>query len=473
MHPHPARTLAVALVVGATVLVGCGGPRALDPEPPLLLPDSVIPPDPPVSTIGVPLEIPVGMLADLLEDAVPRSLGTLDSMRQVPRDGRTHVSIALERSGFDVQIHGADASIQTTIGYALEVAYDLPALPDVGGSCGTGESPRPRLRVAIRSPVSIGRDWRLETRARLGDLRAASDGERDRCEVTLFGVDVTDDVVAASTEFMESHLEAVDSSAAQVDTRSRFEAWWGKLREPIRLDDSLWLAIGPEAIRRGPVQGSGDTVRVELALSARPRVIYGPRPRGRLAPLPPLDTGSVAPRLDLLVDARADYAAISDFLTDHLGGTVLELADRRLIVRTLRVYGVGAGRLALELGLAGDVVGRLYLVGTPSIDSVSGSISIPDLEFDDATRKELFPFLPELTALPLRDFLRAKAVWPSEPAIEWLTRWLAIGLNRYLSDELGITGIVDDMRIVAAYARRDALLVRISARGRASVFLIE
>src|SRR5687767_12279614 len=120
MSSAPVRALfALLLLVGVGALGACGGPRELDPRPPLLLPDSLVPPSPPLSTISVPLEIPVGLLADLLEDAVPRSLGTVDSMRPVPRDGRTSVSIALDRGPFRVQIHGAEASIETTIGYAL------------------------------------------------------------------------------------------------------------------------------------------------------------------------------------------------------------------------------------------------------------------------------------------------------------------------------------------------------------------
>jgi hypothetical protein len=465
----PSATVAV-LALGASI--ACGG-SGLDPDPPRLQPDSIIPPAPPLSTISVPLEIPVGVLADLLEDAVPRTFGTVSSMRPVPREGRARVAVALERGPFRVQIHGQAARIETTIGYALPMNYPMPALPDLGGSCGTGAAPRPRLRVAIGSPVSIDRDWSLHTRASIDGVGPASPAVRDRCQVTLLGVDVTEDVVNAARAYIERHLAAIDSSAARVDTRGSFEGWWGRLREPIQLDDSLWLAIGPEGIRRGTLRGMGDTVEVELALTARPRIVYGPRPRDRLAPLPALDTGAVVPRLDLLVDARADYAAISEFLDQRLGGTTVQLAGRALHIRSLGVQGIGGGQLALELVLAGDVSGRLYLTGTPMIDTATGRISIPDLEFDEATREELFPFLSELSARPLRDLLRSRAVWPAEPAVAWLTQWLAIGLNRFLSDDLGVTGIVDDVDIVAAYAQREALFVRISARGRANLFLVE
>ena len=97
----PARRLPTRIGVdfGPVALATCGGTRDLEPDPPLLLPDSVVPPAAPLSTISVPLDIPVGVLADLLEDAVPRSLGTSDSMRTIPRDGRTRATRPPRRPG--------------------------------------------------------------------------------------------------------------------------------------------------------------------------------------------------------------------------------------------------------------------------------------------------------------------------------------------------------------------------------------
>ena len=452
-------------------MLACGGTSVLDPPPPELRPDLPLPAEAPASTISVPLAFPVSILSDLLEDAVPRTYGTLDAMRDLPPRGRTRASYALERGPFGVALVDDEARIATTIRYSLRFSYGLPGLPDPRGSCGTDPTRRPRMVVVMRSRVSLDAEWSLRTLARLTNVRAASANPLDRCEVSVLDLDVTDQIVEAARTFIEGHLGTLDQHARDVDTRSRFEAWWRTLQAPIELDDALWLAIGPESIRRGPVRGSGDSVRVELALAARPRIVYGARPSDALRPLPALDTGSVSPRLDLLVDARAEYESASRFLTDRLGGAELELGSRRVRIESLRVYGIGAGLHTVEVGVSGDLEGRVYLTGSPTIDLETGQITVPDLEFDAGTRSLLFPFLPELTARPLRDYLRGRASWPSEAAVRWLSEWLVQGLNRSISEDLRVTGSVDTLRIVRAFARRDALLVRISARGSASLFL--
>ena len=279
-------------VLGLIVLASCGGKGVLDPPPPELQPDVVVPPGAPPSTISVARAFPVSLLSELLEEAVPTTYGTMEEMRVLPARGRTNVSFALERGPFGVTLLDDEARVAATVRYALRLSYGLPALPDPGGSCGMDPEQRPSLAVVIRSRVSLDPQWSLRTDARLSDVRAASVTEIDRCEVSLLGLDVTDQIVEGVRTFIESHLAAIDDHAAEVDTRSRFEEWWRTLQEPIELDDALWLSMGPQSIRRGPVRGSGDSVRVELALTARPRIVYGLRPSEPLRPLPALDTGA-------------------------------------------------------------------------------------------------------------------------------------------------------------------------------------
>jgi hypothetical protein len=293
----------------------------------------------------------------------------------------------------------------------------------------------------------------------------------DRCEVTLLGLDVTERVVDGARAFLEEHLEEIDRRAAEVDTRARFEEWWSVLQEPIRLGDSLWLVMGPRSVTRGPVSGSGDSVRVSLALRAQPRVLLGRRPELPPLDLPSLDTGAIDGGLDLLVDGRADYGAGSRFLADRLVGTELDLGGTMLRLESLRVYGIGGGRLALAVRVSGDLRGRLFLTGTPQVDAAGTRVSVPDLDFDVATEEAVFGIVPALVALSLRDFLREQASWPVGPAVEWLAGWLRSGLNRSLSDELVVSGRVDTVRIEGVYPLQEVLLVRMSATGSASLTL--
>jgi len=466
-------SVALCLVVALMAIVTSGRRRgALDPAPPASGPDGYLPPAPPVSTIGVPLRVPLGVLVELLDDAVPQSFGTPDSLRRLPDRGRTSVEIALERGPFRGSFVDDVARIESTLSYGLNVSYGIPVLPDPSGSCGFKEDP-PRLTAVIRSPLSLDAHWALRTSAELEDLRPATGQGADRCQVTIFGLDVTDQVVAGASDFVSSHLADVDERAARLDLRSRFEEWWSVLQRPIELGDSLWLVMEPEGVRRGPVRGTGDALLVDMAVRARPRIVFGQSPATVEASLPPLDSGSIEPELDLRVDARAEYAFGSRFLVQQLAGREIRLGGRTLRVDSLRVYGVGDGKLAMEVLVSGDLKGSIYLTGRPVVDAGTERIAVPDLEFDIATGEAIYRFVPQLAARSLRDFLRQEASWPVDPAVQWLTDWLRIGLNRQLSEDLQVTGVVDTVSIVGIYALKEALLVRLSATGTANLFVIQ
>jgi hypothetical protein len=229
------------------------------------------------------------------------------------------------------------------IEYALTAYYDPPILPEVSGSCGTGDNEKRRLSVVLEAPLSLTEAWRLDTRSRVVTVEPPTDEDRDRCRVTFLNIDLTGRVVDGAREFFEEQERTVDSIAASLDLRPSFEGWWETLRDPIELADSVWLVLGPDAIRRGAVRGSGDSLWVDLALEARPTVVVGPRPEVDETPLPALTAGEVTPGLNLVVEGRVDYGTASRMVLDELAGVEVEHEGRTVTVDELRVFGIGRG----------------------------------------------------------------------------------------------------------------------------------
>lgn len=472
IRPGP-RLVTIVIMAGTALLPGCSEPERVDPSPPQILDDEVEPAAPPLSRLDVPVGIPLATLLELLESAVPTRFGTLETFHRVQDSGRASVAFDLERERFRGEMVGEVARLRTTVRYSVRVSYDLPLLPDPGGECGLDDAPRPRLEVALESPIAIGGDWSLSTRVAIQEIRPASTDPDDRCEVTLLGLDITDDLVEGARAELQRHLGKIDDLAAGVGLRAEVASWWSTLREPIRLDEDLWLAMHPEVVSQGEIRGVGDSVYVTLALGARPRIVFGERPASGPHTLPALGSGPVTPGLQLLVDGRAEYGTASTFLQDRVGGTEVEVRGRRVVVDSIRVFGVGGGQVALELRVSGDARGRLFLTGQPSVDPSTGIISVPDLRLDVATRDVLLSTVAWLADNGFRDFLREQATWPSDAVVVWMRSWLDRGLNRRLSDELRVSGSVGSLNIVGVQALRDALLVRVSAEGEARLFVEE
>ena len=422
------------------------------------------------SSLSVPVRIDLEALLAEVEEHVPVAWGDLSEPVGLAEGGRAVTAIELAREPFDAVFRGPSARLSSMVSYRVRGTYDLPLLPDINFGCATGPADVwPRLEVALLAPVDLTDDWRLDTKTQVLDIRPATEGARDRCRVTAVDVDITERVVGAAREFLEEHTGVIDSIVAGADVRSRFESWWGVLREPVRIGDELWLEIRPEAISKGRIEGRGRVVEVQASLGARPRVVLGARPEPSTKPLPSLGDGALAGPLEVLVEAVGEYGEATRLLSEVLGGVDFQIGERRVELRSVDLTGIGAGRVALEARIGGSVEGSLFLVGTPRYDPATGLASVPDLAFSVSTSSLLLGGASWILESGLESFLRERARWPVEPALEWAGQRLHEGLNRSLADGVRLEGAVHDIRVVGIRATPTALLVGAAATADATL----
>ena len=481
MSRHTKLGLGAALLValaGAWLWLGggSGGAKAsrLEVSAPPPPEDSVSFAEPEASALAVPITIDLRPLVEELENVVPRSWGSLDERLDVSDDGSRQVAVELEREPLEVSLHGTMARASTTIYYRVRGWYDPPVLPEVSASCGTDEDePRPRLHVEVRAPITLTSEWNLRTRLQVDTIRAATDTDRDQCEITIFDIDMTGTVVGKAREFLQGRTDDLDERIAEADIRSEFVDWWQILLTPIDLTEDTWLVLAPESLRRGDIQGEGDAVTVPLDLVARPRVVLGSRPPTLERALPPLDSGRVEPGLQIRIEGRAEYAGAAERLTEELAGQ-----EWTGMGQTVRLTGVGLqptteGRLAVMATVEGDVEGSLYLVGTPQYDAGTGMIRVPDLAFAVETSSALASGAAWLADSGIEEYLREQASVQADPAVEWAADKLREGLNRELDDGVRLEGSVHDVRILGIAVGRDAFLIRAAADADASLIIEE
>ncbi len=458
--------LSVAVVAVAHRRTARG--KMLTTPPPATVADLATSGPPPPSSVALPVTVALGPLAARLEKAVPKHFGSLD--QRLPVRGVQGLTLALQlsRAPFQVSFVGDQAVVHATVTYALKAWYHSP-FGVLTAACGNGGPKDPRLSLTVRGPIRIEPDWSLHTHARLSELRPASSKPRDRCRVTGLGLDITNEVVQQARTYLESQAAALDTALARVDVRTPVSRGWQALEQPVPLGDSLWLLVHPESVRRGPVHGLGDSVRITLGLRARPTVVVGAPPAASDVPLPTLDSGAVSPRFDVRVAGRAGYEEATRLLQRELGGTRVREVGRTLVLDSLKVFGIGGGKLAVEVRVGGAASARLYLTGTPRLDPATGQITIPDLDFDIRTRDLALKAESWLLGDRLRDLLRDQARWPTPADIARMRAQLQGGLNRKLSPGLSVQGAVDSLRVDAVQATRAAIMLRASAIGTASL----
>ena len=453
--------------IGVLLLVGCARePSPNRTEPPDL--GAPAPSEAALSRFSVPLEYDVTAVLRVVEQAVPRTFGSMDSVRVLNGDERKHYAFEATRGPFTAFALGREMHLRATIAYQARGYYKPRFAPTLSAGCGNDKE-RPRIVVELATPLTLTEDWHLVSHARLVAIKPASDEGRDRCDVGILHRDVTDRVVDAARSALESKLGDIDRKVRTVSLSGHVAQWWDMLNRPIRLTDSVWLMLHPERLRMGSVSGQAHVLTVPVSLDARPRIVTGALPDTAFGPPPPLAKDSVGDGFNITMDGLVDYGTATRAVTSALAHRTFTRANRTVTVQDVTVLPASRGRLVLELSFVGDAKGRLRLIGTPRYDRLRGEVRVPDLDFDLDTDNKIVSGYAWLRSDDLRATIREKAHVPVQPALSKGRALLMSGLNRKLGDAVTLGADVDSVAVKGLYVTRDGLVVRAEALGRARV----
>lgn len=457
------RLCALALTVSA--VTACDRNPAIDAPPPpsSAFADSL--PSMPLSLLEVPLTYDLAPVIAQLEKAVPRTFGDLSKRMPIPSNKRMHFAYSADREPFKVSFDGNTARIRSVIHYAGRGWYNPPLAPEIGASCGTSGE-RPRAVVEMSIDLALTQQWRLKGKSHVGNVIPFSDDKRDKCRITFLNMDVTGSVTEATRKQLQVQTRQVDAMIASLDVRSKFAEWWNVLSEPISLTDSVWLQINPIKVSKGTTRGRNTTLSATVVLTAAPEIITGPRPASAQHALPMLEaTAAPGNGFHILIEGGLDYVLASHLMTEQLAGKRIQQGDRYLIVKSVRVFGIGSGKLALELRFGGTTSGHVFFVGTPQYSAVTDQLYVPDLDYDVASAGLLVRGLSWMKHDDIREFLRTKARWPVGGLLAQARASLLEGLNRELSPGVRLKGSVTHVEALGVHAGVKSVVVRAHADG--------
>lgn len=436
-------------------------PLLLDAPAPRVLAD---PPDTgarvPASTVEARVTYNLATAIDSLEAAVPRTYGDIGRRLPIASNKRASFAYLVRRSPFRVHVSGRKLSISAVVEYEGRVWYRPPIGPELSAGCGTGRAPRPRVRVTLESTASLTPRWELRAHTRVLRLESYSDEPRDRCRLTLLRIDVTDRVIEATRHMLDEELREFDASVSRWPVRARFLRLWDQLQRPIFLTQGVYLEINPYAAQLGPVGAVGDTVSARLQLIASPRVVTG-LPHGEFRQLPLLRQASnVDHAAHVAVEAAFTYPVATTLLRHALVGRSSVQRGHRIRIRDVKLTGIGGGRVALAVMLAGHVHGTLYFTGTPGFDRVHHQVNVPDLDYDVGNAQQLVQGYAWLEGVDIREFLRARARLPDSAVVGKLRGLAEHGINRTLARGVTLSGRIRDARGTSVRATTQAIRLR-------------
>jgi hypothetical protein len=456
--------LLLLAAAGLYVRLRLAGPLVLNAPPPRIVADSLVAePAARASTIDVLVTYNLGPAVDSLEAAVPRTYGDIE--HKLPISGIRHANFAyaLRRSPFRVLVNGQTLSLSADVEYRGRVWYRPPIGSELSAGCPMGDEPAPRVHATIACTAQLTPRWELHTDTRVLRLEPVSREARDRCLLTMLRIDVTDLVMEETRSMLDQNLQSFDREVAHWPVRARFAEAWSELQRPIELADGVVLEMHPSAAQVGSVGAVGDTVMARLRMVASPRVVES-APAAPSQPLPPLlATGDIGSGAHIVVEGAFTYPAATSLLRRALVGRSFEHEGHHVQIRDVQLTGIGGGRVALSVTLAGQVRGQLYFTGTPRLDPVRHEVSVPDLEVDVGTAQMLVTSYAWLRGVDLRGFLRERARLPESESIARLRSLAESAINRTLAPGVTLSGRIHNAQATRVRTTSSEIRLRAEA----------
>ena len=390
---------------------------ALIPAPPRAAPTPLPPPS--ISSIALPVRLPLALLQKAVEDALPESLWAIDE------PDRVCVPAARVKVTPDIRCRLTGNVVRGPIrlggtGDRLRVVIPLAAVitaRDIGGVIARETATASAMVTADLRPT-LTADGQLSARIRL-----AYDWQQEP-GVSLLGqrirlTEQADEKLAPVLARAEADLSR---RLAGLLVRERLAGLWrsGFLVESLnRRNPPTWLRLTPQGIGLGGITVEGKDLRIDAVLNALAEVHVGAAPsRPQPTPLPRIAAAGPASGIILNVGVLSDYATLEAVVAKALtkvavrGIAVPEYGQVRVRFRRTKLYGTENGRLALGLDITArgprqllNTSGRVWLTASAQTTPGSERVLIRDVRLFTGRARD--SQLPLLVAVAQTEIVRA------------------------------------------------------------------
>lgn len=452
------------------------GNKRISVTPPASRPASLLP-EPPVSTLAVPIRVSMEELRTLARTRLPEEISGANPVRESLFDGRG--TYLVQRDGDpDVRVEGDRLLLSVPVTFRARLNGTGTAM---GLSVPVSLSAKGAADIELSMKPSVSSDWRIRTQPRihLKWKRAP--------EARILGIRVT--FQGAAEEFLRSRIE---ESLPRIDTaldeslqlKDRAEEAWKEIQEPARISTSpdLWMTVRPKAVHLPPLDLQPDRVLLNTSLETRLALDTQEPRKERATPLPPASTaeaGSASPGFTLQLPVFLDYEAVNRKLEAELADRTLRMGGGKTLTIEKVSVSANGDRLVLAVGIkaidgAGLFstrrAGTIYVFGTPKWDRNRQEIRLDSVDFDEGTMRGLLRTAAWVGRPVLLESLAEAAVFPLAGPAEDARRALGRLLERQeISRGLTFSGSARQIALESVAVTEKGLALLVRAEGTASL----
>jgi len=428
----------------------CGPSKKLTaPVETVLVGDSL--PALPSSEIDLPIKIAGRPLLAAADSMFPREFVSPGWPNYLQPSCDLRYKYRFVRSGFILHCTNNKISIAMEGNYQVAggkclCALGKPVSPWVMGYCGFDKEPMRRVDIAFSSQLSFQPDYHIRTGSVVDQVKAL-----DPCNMSIFSVDMTQEIMDSIRSSILYFCRGFDAAAGKTDVAKYLRQTASRAWQKTPIGPYGYLIINPVAVRVGTLNYVRDTFAVSLGISCRPELSSDAR-NGAPPPLPALHPGANRSGVTLYLPANYEYSFISKLLNDSLHDKSFDYKGRRVIVKEVAVRGIERHKIELRIDFGGSYTGRIFLRGTPVLDTARQTLSVPDITYSLESHDILVRMAKTLLRGKIRRNLQGNNVLDLAALLKTNMPSLNALLNRSLMPNLYTTGELRQLRLIGLLA---------------------
>jgi hypothetical protein len=440
--------LMILLAAGFTA---CSPARQLTaPAVTLSLPDSL--PALPQSEIDVPVKVAGKPLLAAADSIVPKEFLSTGWPAYLQPSCDFRYRYRFVRSGFTLHCTNNHISVAMQCSYQVAggrciCAAGMPVSPWISGYCGFDKEPLRRVDIGISTQFSFLPDYHIRTTSGLDQLTAL-----DRCTMSIFNKDMTQQIVDSIRSSLTGLCKTLDVSAAGMDVAKYLHQTANRAFQKTPIGPYGFLVINPITIRVGTLNYIRDTFTVSLGISCRPELSSEGKGAGAQPPLPPLRSGGNRSGVTLYLPANYEYSFLTRLLNDSLRDKSFLYKDRQVVIKDVAIKGIGHHQLELKIDFAGSYEGRIYLRGTPVLDTAKQALSVPDISYSLESKDLVLKMARALLRGKIRRTVQGNSFLDLAALLKTNLPSLNAQLNRAITPNLYTTGQIRQFRLIGLLA---------------------
>jgi hypothetical protein len=367
---------------------------------------------------------------------------------------------------------GDPGKINITADFDFKIKADVDATllgqkVSVNGITYAGyDEPMPRVEVTV--PVSI----QLEDGGKIKITRDNWNLKWLRpCNLTALNISAESimDLPFVKDNIKSSVDSALDKLPREFDVNAPLDQAWNIASSPIKLVDSVWLVLNPNAFDVGQFavfkNPTGSFLQVQASLTSRPKVVMGSQPSALIASRPPLKVASEANSFDLNLRGVLSLDEMEKKINNFFQTNPIE----HLTVSQIKLFGVD-NELFVELHFAKPIRAKVFLRGHPKYDVQPDELAVDDLDFTIESEHFLLEAAVDILHGPLKGALAESIRSSSKGHFSKITNSVS-NLNRTINSDASITGTLDKLSVLGIYVTQTDVVVDANAEGNVQLHL--